>query len=134
MINTNNVYATVWEVEARGNYIKANVVTSRKDQQGEYVNSYWNGMFLGEAKKEAAKLNDKDRIHITSAGVSNEKFVGEDGKNRYYVALKIFEFEKLDGKKSESKESEKTKKSTKSKKKVPTPPVIEDDDDEDVPF
>ena len=130
MINSNNIYATVFNVEDKGNYVKARISTSRKDQNGEYVNSYWNAMFLGKCVSEAKGLKDKDRIHITSAGVANESFKDSEGNNRYYTNVKVFDFENNNNKDSKpsSNSSKPAKSSKKPKKKA------EEANDDDVPF
>lgn len=132
MINFNNSYGSVFDVEDKGNYVKANFTTSRKDQNDKYVNSYWNAVFLGKAKDAAKELTDKDRIHVTSGGITKEPYTNQDGKKVSYPSVKIFEFEKLgsNGNSNVKDDSKPTKKTTKkSTKKTET--EIEDDE---VPF
>ena len=132
MINFNNSYGSVFDVEDKGNYVKANFTTSRKDQDGKYVNSYWSAIFLGKSKDAAKELTDKDRIHVTSGGITKEPYTNQEGKKVSYPTVKIFEFEKLgsNGNGNVKDDSKSTKKTTKKSTKK-TEPEIEDDE---VPF
>lgn len=139
MINFNNTYASTFSVEDKGTYVKARLSTSRKDQNGNYVNSYWNAMFFGKCKEEAKSLTDKSRIHITSAGVSNEPYTDAEGEKKSYCSVKIFDFELL-GSNTSSDETAKKKSSSKTTKK-PTKKSAKkpetddfDIDDDGVPF
>lgn len=132
MINFNNSYGSVFKVEDKGNYVKADFSTSRKDQNGEYVNSYWKAIFLGNAKEAAKSLTDRDRIHVTSGGVANEPYTNANGERRSFPSVKIFEFEKLGSGNGAAKEDKKsTKKTTKKSTKKAE---VEVDDDDEVPF
>jgi len=94
MILFNNVYATVWEVEDKGNFVKGRISTSEKNKEGKYVNSYWFVTFVGKAKESALALSTKDRIKITSGKISNT--TTGDGKNKKtYTNVTIFEFENV---------------------------------------
>lgn len=128
MIYFKDVYASVFGVENKGNYFKARLSTSRKDQNDNYVNSNWNGMFVSKAKDKAGVLSDKSRIKITSGAITNEPYETADGEKKYWVTVKIFDFENLE----HSNESNSSSASKKSKKKKSEP--VEDIDDEDVPF
>ena len=132
MINFNNSYGSVFKVEDKGNYVKADFSTSRKDQNGEYVNSYWKAIFLGNAKEAAKSLTDKDRIHVTSGGVANEPYTNANGERRSFPSVKIFEFEKLGSNNSETKDEKKSTKKTTKKSTKKADPVVDDDDE--VPF
>lgn len=132
MINFNNSYGSVFDVEDKGNYVKANFTTSRKDQNDNYVNSYWNAVFLGKAKDAAKELTDKDRIHVTSGGVTKEPYTNQDGKKVSYPSVKIFDFEKLEHSNNETKDDKKSAKKTTKKSTKKADPVVEDDDE--VPF
>ena len=132
MINFNNSYGSVFKVEDKGNYVKADFSTSRKDQNGEYVNSYWKAIFLGNAKEAAKSLTDRDRIHVTSGGVANEPYTNANGERRSFPSVKIFEFEKLGSNNGVTKDEKKsTKKTTKKSTKKAD---LDIDDDDGVPF
>ena len=132
MINFNNSYGSVFKVEDKGNYVKADFSTSRKDQNGEYVNSYWKAIFLGNAKEAAKSLTDRDRIHVTSGGVANEPYTTANGERRSFPSVKIFEFEKLGSNNGVTKDEKKpTKKTTKKSTKKAD---LDIDDDDGVPF
>lgn len=94
MILFNNVYATVWEVEDKGNFVKGRISTSEKNKEGKYVNSYWFVTFVGKAKESALALSTKDRIKITSGKISNTT-TGEGKNKKTYTNVTIFEFENV---------------------------------------
>jgi len=94
MILFNNVYATVWEVEDKGNFVKGRISTSEKNKEGKYVNSYWFATFVGKAKEPALALSAKDRIKITSGKISNT-ITGEGEDRKSFVNVVIFDFENL---------------------------------------
>lgn len=94
MILFNNVYATVWEVEDKGNFVKGRISTSEKNKEGKYVNSNWFVTFVGKAKEPALALSAKDRIKITSGKISNTT-TGEGKNKKTYTNVTIFEFENV---------------------------------------
>lgn len=130
MIYFKDVYASVFGVEDKETYIKARISTSRKDQNDNYVNSNWNAMFVGGSKEEAKTLTDKCRIKIKSGCVTNEPYTTAAGEKKYWVTVKVFDFEKLEHNKDSGNESA-PEKSGKEKEK---PPVVDEVDDDEVPF
>jgi hypothetical protein len=94
MILFNNIYATVWSVEDKGNYVKGRISTSEKNKEGEYVNSNWFVTFVGKAKEPALALSTRDRIKIISGKISNTT-TGEGKDKKSFVNVVIFDFEKL---------------------------------------
>ena len=92
MILFNNAYATVWEIEDKGNFVKGRISTSEKNKEGKYVNSYWFVTFVGKAKEPALALSAKDRIKITSGKISNTT-IGEGKDKKSFVNVVIFDFE-----------------------------------------
>jgi len=94
MILFNNVYATVWEIEDKGNFVKGRISTSEKNKEGKYVNCYWFVTFVGKAKEPALALSTKDRIKITSGKISNTT-TGEGKNKKTYTNVTIFEFENV---------------------------------------
>ncbi|MGI6114241.1 MAG: hypothetical protein ACOYEJ_09020 [Mahellales bacterium] len=112
-------FATVWNVEDKGNYVQGRISTSEKDQreEGKYINSNWFARFVGKAKDESMNLKERDRIKILSGKVTNVLF-GEGENRRSIPTVVIFDFEMLNNV-SYSKES----------------PTVEDDiSDDDIPF
>ena len=144
MFYCSNAYGTVFKVEVTDKRVKARISTSEKNKDGEYINSYWNAAFVGNAYDLAKSLTDKDRIHINKCKITNEDYTTKDGEKRSWLQVTIFDFEKLehnseksnsdssddDGKKDTSKKSKNTKKST---KKTIEEKVAELEDDE-LPF
>lgn len=94
MILFNNVYATVWSIEDKGNYVKGRISTSEKNKEGKYINSYWFATFVGKAKEPALALSAKDRIKIASGKISNTT-TGEGKDKKSFVNVVIFDFENL---------------------------------------
>lgn len=128
-------YANVFDVVVKDNYVRAKLSTSRKDKDGEYINSSWFATFLGNSLGIAKKLKDKDRIIVTNGMVTYEPMMDkngimkdDNGKNRYGAKVLVFDMEMNSG--TKSKDSEKPK--SKSNKKEDN--VEEIDNDEDLPF
>lgn len=91
-----DAYATVWNVEDKGNYVQGRISTREKDtrEEGKYINSNWFVRFVGNAKEKSLLLSEKDRIKILSGKVTN--IVGGEGENRRaYLNVVIFDFEPL---------------------------------------
>ena len=85
-------YATVWEVQDKGNVSSVRISISKKDKNtGEYVNDF-SGFctFIGRAHSKATNLKAKDRIKILECDVST--FYSKE-KQKEYVNYKIFDFE-----------------------------------------
>ena len=86
-------YAIVWSVEDKGNYINGRISTSEKDNRtGEYINSSWFVRFVGKAKEKALTLQERDRIKILSAKITNP-LVKLDSGNKYVLNVTIFDFD-----------------------------------------
>ena len=92
MILFNNVYATVWSVEDKGNFVRGRISTSEKGKDGKYINSKWFVTFVGKAKEPALTLSTKDRIKITSGKISNTT-TGKGKDKKSYVNVVVFDFE-----------------------------------------
>ena len=82
------IYAKVWKVEKKENYVALNISTSDKQQDGTYKNSSWNCRLVGQAKDFI--VNEGDRITITSAKIENI-YNKEQGKS--WLNIIVFEFE-----------------------------------------
>lgn len=91
MLNVTGKYVSVFEVVDKGNFVQANLSTSKKNQDGSYTNMYWKARFVGEAYAPAKALVDKDKIHILRGAIEN-KFDKE--WDRLYVTVVIFRFKK----------------------------------------
>lgn len=82
-------FVKVYKVEDKGNFVKAQLSTSEKKQDGTYENSSWFASFVGGAKEQAKHLQDKDTITITKGNITNV-YNKEAGKS--YLNMTIFEF------------------------------------------
>ena len=89
MIWLNDVKATVFKVEDKGTYVKAQLSTSEKKQDNTYENSSWFTSFVGGAKESAKHLSDKDKITITKGKLTN---VYNKEKKVSYCNMTVFEF------------------------------------------
>lgn len=89
MIWLNDVKATVFKIEDKGTYVKAQLSTSEKKQDSTYENSSWFCSFVGNAKEGAKHLSDKDKITITKGKLTNV-YNKEAGKS--YLNMTVFEF------------------------------------------
>ncbi|HHX71220.1 MAG TPA: hypothetical protein GX708_24640 [Gallicola sp.] len=90
-------YATVWTVEDKGNFVKGRISTSEKDrrEEGKYINSNWFATFVGQAKEKAEHLQERDRIVIKSAKITNTTS-GEGENKKSFVNVVIFDFDMND--------------------------------------
>jgi hypothetical protein len=95
MIWLNDIKGTVFRVEVQDKVVKASVSTSEKKQDGTYENSSWFVAFVGNCKDKASKLQDKDRITITKAKMTN---VYNKEQKKSYLNFTVFAFdcERLD--------------------------------------
>ena len=92
-MNTQKFNARVWEVKkVKGsNIVTANVSTYEgEDKDGKPIYSSWSGRFVGDAYKPATKLEDGERIGISSAKVTTYY---DKKKEKTYANLTIFDFE-----------------------------------------
>jgi len=94
MLNVTGKYVSVFEAEDKGNFVQANLSTSKKNKDGSYTNMYWRARFVGEAYEAAKKLVDKDKIQILRGAIEN-KFDKE--WDRLYVTVLVFRFKKNNG-------------------------------------
>jgi hypothetical protein len=91
MIFVNDVkYVKVFKVEDKGNYIKAQVNTSEKKQDGTYENSSWFVTFVGNCKDEAKRIAEGDKITIKKAKLTN---VYNKEHKKSYLNFTVFAFE-----------------------------------------
>jgi len=90
--NDKGTYAKVWEIsERKDKYTDFRFSTSEKLEDGTYKNSNWNGRLVGHAFNAIPKLEPGQRIIIKSAKITNEAYKNQDGQNRSYLRVVIFE-------------------------------------------
>lgn len=95
MFGTGN-YATIWNVENKGNYSVVELSTSRKNKEtGEYETDFSSKFvrFIGTAHSGAGALTRKSRIKLGNCGVSARY---DKEKNKEYVNYCVFSFEGAD--------------------------------------
>lgn len=91
MIWVNEIkYVKVFKVDVTERYVKAQVSTSEKKQDGTYENSSWFPVFVGNCKNNAARLKKDDKITITKAKITN---VYNREKKQAYFNMTVFAFE-----------------------------------------
>lgn len=83
-------FVKVWNVEDKGNFVKAKLQTSEKKQDGSYENSDWFAAFVGNAASMARSLSNGDQITITKGKLSN---VYNKDKKVSYLNMAVFDFE-----------------------------------------
>lgn len=87
-------YATVWQVMQREYPARIRLSTSRKDQNGNYVNSNWFASLFGDAFKKVNLLPDeRTRIRILKGMVEHISVKQKDDTYKEYVNMTIFDFE-----------------------------------------
>ena len=87
-------YATVWEVTSHDEKsATVRLSTSRKNQNGEYVNSNWFARFIGKALTNVDKLSAKDRIQLQKGFVEISSVKQSDGGYKNYTNLLVFEWD-----------------------------------------
>lgn len=88
MIKVFNTFASVFDVEVKGNIANAKVTTSKKKDDGSYENMRWLARFAGkDVAEKAGQLKNGTRIEIVEGAVENNW----DGE-KSYVTLIIFRF------------------------------------------
>ena len=93
-MNIKETNVRVWQVRTSDkmkNTILANVSSyDGEDAKGNAVYSYWSAKFVGDAYKPAKKLEDGERIRITSGLVTCHY---DKKTEKTYANLTIFDFE-----------------------------------------
>lgn len=82
-------FVKVFKVEDKGNFVKAQVSTSEKKQDGSYENSSWFPMFVGKCLDEARKIQEGDVLTIAKGKLTN---VYNKEKKQSYLNMVVFEF------------------------------------------
>lgn len=91
MLKVSNTFASVFDVEVKGNIANAKVSTSKKKEDGSFVNMRWLARFAGkDVAEKAAELENGDRIEIVEGAVENNW----DGE-KSFINLIIFRFYKV---------------------------------------
>lgn len=93
MLKLSGSFATVFDVEVKGNIANAKITTSKKKEDGSYENMRWLARFAGKnVSQKAGQLKNGDRIEIVEGAVENT-YDGEKG----YTNVVIFRFYKVEG-------------------------------------
>lgn len=86
------IYARVWKITPSEKYLDLQISTSEKKQDGEYINSSWFARCVGHAFNSLnGKLKEGDRITITTAKLSNERYTAKDGSIKSALRFVILE-------------------------------------------
>lgn len=138
MFYCSNAYGSVFNVEVEEKRVKGRLSTSEKNKDGDYINSFWNVVFIGGAYELAKSLTDKDRIHINKCKITNEPYTTKDGDKSSWLQVTVFDFEKLEhnssDKTDDSKSAPKKGKGTKKSKTKPAEEKAEELADDELPF
>ena len=82
-------FVKVSRIEDKGTYVKAQLSTSEKKQDGTREYSNWNTLFSSKCADLAKTLNDGDVITITKGKLTN---VYNKEKKVSYCNMTVFEF------------------------------------------
>lgn len=138
MFYCENSYGSIFNVEVEEKRVKGRLSTSEKNKNGDFINSYWNVVFVGNAYESAKSLTDKDRIHINKCKITNEPYTTKAGDKSTWLQVTVFDFEKLEhnssGGSDESKSTPKKGKGTKKPKTKPAEEKVEELADDELPF
>ena len=91
-LNITRSLGTIFDVVEEEKYVKANFSTAERDtrEEGKYNYMSWHARFVGKAFEKAKELQDKDRIMVTSAKLTNRY---DKEEHKLYVTLVVFDFE-----------------------------------------
>lgn len=89
MFNITGKYVSVFKPEDKGNYVQANLSTSKKNEDNSYKNMYWFAKFVGKSKEAALKLKDADKIEVLNGVIENSY---DKVKDKVYVNVTVFDF------------------------------------------
>lgn len=83
--------ATVWRFESKGKYTDAQISTSKKGQDGNYVTDFSSYVrMVGAAHEKVLQLEPKDRITITNFEITKTY---DKSKGKEYVNIVVFDFD-----------------------------------------
>jgi hypothetical protein len=88
-------FATVWEITQKTDrYAKVRLGTSRKDKDGNYINSNWFASFVGNAlqKIDDLDIGEKTRIVLLNGYVCVDS-VQKDGEWKNYTNMAVFDID-----------------------------------------
>lgn len=90
---TNQIFGKVWKVKPadNGKYIDLQMTTSEKDADGNYKNSGWFPRAIGHAANSLKSVKDNDRIVITKAKFTNERYEDANGNKKSAFRFLILE-------------------------------------------
>lgn len=93
IFTTNQIFGKIWKVTTaqNGKYIDFQMTTSEKDQDGNYKNSGWFPRAIGHAVNSLKGVKEGDRIIITKAKLTNERYEDEDGSTKSRFRFLILE-------------------------------------------
>jgi len=122
MLNISNTQRVIiWDIEDKGTYALVRMGSSRKEKGSDtYKNSNWSFVrFVGQAYAKIADLSERDRIVLKGAGISLEPYNDKEGNRQYpkNPQIVVFNWEPLVYEQSDG-----------------TPPVVQESDDDDLPF
>lgn len=126
MIFITESYGTVFEPKVEEKVVKARYSTSEKDQNGDYINSSWNIIFLGGALEKAKQLKDRQRIHINKAKLTNRSYKDKEGNSKWWMQITVFDFDVLEHGKKNNNDS--VDKPANKSKQADKPQEIDEDD------
>ncbi len=92
-----NSFITLWkgELNDRGFY-KGQISDSRKDKDGNYINSSYSITASGEVAKFLASLPERTRLTVKNGRLTNETYTKKDGTKASYPDLYIFKLEDIE--------------------------------------
>ena len=64
MFIQNAKYIKVWEITEKDGRVKGNLSESEKNLDGEWINWYWTGKFVGDCKDKALNIQKGDMIEV----------------------------------------------------------------------
>lgn len=126
-----NSFITLWkgELNDRGFY-KGQISDSRKDKDGNYINSSYSITASGDVAKFLASLPERTRLTVKNGRLTNETYTRKDGSKGSYPELFIFKMEDIELSDSSAKQE------TPKKAEAPqhAKPKKQESSDDDLPF
>jgi len=74
MLSSKGSFIKIWEIEKKPTFTTLQFSTSKKNKDGEYVNSSWKGIAFKETHEKLKDVNKGDRIKITDFSIEKEKY------------------------------------------------------------
>lgn len=129
MIYTENkIYGKVWKVTKAEKYLDLQMTTSEKNADGEYINSGWFPRCIGHAFNALKDtLKEGDRIVITKAKFTNERYTDTEGNKKSRFRFLILEAAIDDGATASGGQQTKKKATTPAAEPQTTAPASDDD-------